>query len=317
MELNIRLLKVFAAVFETRSVGQAAQRLQMSQPGLSTALARLRTALKDPLFFRSSTGMEPTARARILIEPVRGILDALESKLLATLDFDPANSTREFCVALSDVGEVIYLPLALSCLTDVAPVVSMRSVSMPPRQLEEAMSSGAVDLAVGYFPDIKNSQFFHRRIGLHSFACIMRTDHPVSATRLTMHQFTNLKHVVTETQGRTEEVFEKFLRRNRIKRRVVLRTPHFMSVPAIVASTDVIASVPQAVADFVTMRHDLKQVTLPFIPPAFQVNLYWHRSAQHDLGNKWFREVLFSAFQVLKDRAYDRNSRPSPRGLSR
>lgn len=314
LKLDLRLLEVFVAVFDTRSVGQAARKLQMSQPGLSTALARLRGALKDPLFFRTSAGMQPTARARSLREPIRAILDSIESKLLAKSSFDPAISTREFRFALSDMGEAIYLPLAIQCIADAASSLSLRSVSMPPKELEEAMRSGAVDLAAGYFPDIKNSQFFHRRIGLHSFACIMRADHPFTAPRLTLKQFTELSHVVIEAQGRTEEVFEKFLRRKRIRRRVILHMPHFMSVPVIVANTDVIATVPQALADFISTQGNIKQVALPFVPPAFQVNIYWHRSAQHDAGNKWLRETLYSKCQVLKNRAYDRNARPRERG---
>lgn len=315
--LDLRLLRVFVAVFETRSVGQAALRVQMSQPGLSTALARLRTALEDPLFVRTARGMEPTTRARALIEPVTGILEAIESRVYSKPDFDSATSTREFRLALSDIGEGIYLPLAIRSIGAVAPAVTLRSVSLAPRALEEAMASGSVDLAAGYFPDIRTGEFLHRRVGLHSFACIMRSDHPLVATRLTMEQFTGLGHVVIEAAGRSQEVLEKFFRSKRILRKRVLHTPHFMSVPEIVASTDLVATVPQALADFITTRRGLTQVPLPFVPPTFQVNIHWHRSVQDDPGNKWLRDTLFEQIHLLQARGYDRNGRPVRRARIR
>jgi DNA-binding transcriptional LysR family regulator len=309
--LDLKLLEAFLAVFDTRSVGQAALRLRMSQPGLSTALGRLRRILQDPLFVKTPRGMEPTTRARALYDPVRGILEAVESGLFVKPGFDPATSTREFRLALSDIGEGIYLPLALQGIAAAAPGVTLRSVSLPPRQLEEAMDSGKVDLAAGYFPDIRTGEYLHRRVGLHSFACIMRSGHPLAGARLTMKQFTALRHVVIEAGGRSQEVLEKFFRSRRIRRTVVLHTPHFMSVPVIVASTDVVAIVPQALADFITTQRGLTQVPLPFVPPTFQVNLHWHRSVNNDPGNKWLRDMLFAAIPVLQARGYDRNGRPA------
>lgn len=311
--LDLKLLEAFLAVFDTRSVGQAALRLRMSQPGLSTALGRLRRLVGDPLFVKTPRGMEPTARARELYDPVRGILASVESALFVKPEFDPATSTREFRLALSDIGEGIYLPLALQGMAAAAPGVTLRSVSLAPRQLEEAMDSGEVDLAAGYFPDIRTGEYLHRRVGLHSFACIMRSDHPMANARLTLRQFTELPHVVIEAAGRSQEVLEKFFRSRRIRRRVVLHTPHFMSVPVIVASTDVVATVPQALADFITTQRGLTQVPLPFVPPTFQVNLHWHRSVHNDPGNKWLRDMLFANIPVLQARGYDRNGRPQRR----
>lgn len=306
VKLDLQLLNVFLAIYETRNVSQAARVLKMSQPGLSTALARLRVLLGDPLFVKTPRGMEPTSRARALFEPVGSIVDDINSKVLAPPQFDPATATREFRIALSDIGEGIYLPFALRAAQKLAPQVSLRSLFMPPERLEEEMSAGNVDIAIGYFPDIKSNQFYQRRVGLHSFACIVRGDHPEVSDRLTMEQFERLGHVVVQAQGRSQEVFESFLKTERFQRRIVLHTPHFMSVPVIVASTDTIAVVPQALADFGIAQGDFKQVELPFVPPTFQVNLYWHRSVQLDSANKWLRELMIKHFPEIERRAYHR-----------
>lgn len=251
--------------------------------------------------------MEPTSRAQDLIGPIRNIVNLVNSDLLVPPSFDPASSNRNFRIALSDIGEGIYLPYAIRCIQKQAPSASLQSLFMPPKQLEEEMAAGSVDLAIGYFPDITSNQFFQRRVGLHSFACIVRVDHPEVKSELTMKQFGELAHVVVEAPGRSQEVFESFLKEKRYERKIVLRTPHFMSVPVIVAMTDVIAVVPQALADFSVTQRDYRQVQLPFVPPTFQVNLYWHRSAQLDPANKWLREMMISNFPEIQKRAYHRN----------
>lgn len=309
MNIDIHLLRIFLAIYETRSVGRSAQLLDMSQPGLSTALRRLRTLLDDSLFVKTYNGMEPTSRARELVAPIRGILQAVDNELFAMPQFNLATSTREFRLGLTDIGEGIYLPFAVQALEQTAPSISLRSMYLPPREMEEAMAAGDVDIACGYFPDITSNQFLHRRIGLHSFACIVRAEHPIRHRALTMDQYLGLNHVEVEAPGRSLEVFESFLRKKKLRRKVVLRTPHFMSIPVIVGSTDVAATVPQALADFFASMKELRQVGLPFRPPTFQVNMYWHRSQTNDPGNQWLRDVITAQLETLEARAYHRNGR--------
>ncbi|MDR6860745.1 LysR family transcriptional regulator [Variovorax guangxiensis] len=311
--MDLNLLRVFLAVYEARSVGGAAHALGMSQPGLSTALARLRKQLGDPLFLRGASGMEPTSRGRDLAESVRTIMRSIDDVVLKPPVFDPATSRREFRIALSDIAEGIYLPTVLQALEASASHMSLRSVFMTPRQLEAEMAAGTVDIAAGYYPDIKGSAFMHRRIALHSFACIAHKHHAGVGDRMTMEQFSTLPHVVVEATGRSQELFDRFLQKRRITRRVILRSPHFMSVPFIVADSDAVAVVPQALADFVADHPLIKQVALPFRPPVFQVNLYWHRSAHADPANQWLRQVLIRQFPLFQARAYDRNGRPEAR----
>jgi DNA-binding transcriptional LysR family regulator len=314
INMDLHTLRVFVAIHDLRSVSAAALELNLSQSGVSTALARLRTQLQDPLFTKTGKGMEPTARSRCLIAPARKIIQDIESHLLAPQDFDPNTSTREFVLALSDIGEGIYLPSAIRALYQQHSMITLRSLYLPARELESAMANGDVDLAAGYFPDIVSNQFHMHRIGLHSFTCIARTDHPAARGALTEQQFAELGHVVVEPPGRSQEVFERFLKVHQMKRRIVLRTPHFMSVPVIVAETDTIAVLPQALGDFVQGHGEVTQVQLPFVPPTFQVNLYWHRSAHKDAGNRWLRGLLIEQFAAIRARGYERNG-VRPRAL--
>ena len=308
--LDVLLLRVFSSIYMNRSVSAAARELDMSQPGVSTALMRLRGQLQDPLFTRTTSGMEPTRRAREMIGPIRRILQTVDQELFAPPLFDPATSTKEFRLALSDIGESIYLPLAIRSIQYTAPGISLRTVVMPPRQLEEAMATGEVDLAAGFFPDIRGTQVIQRRVGLHSFTSIARVGHPAASKKLTLEQYAQLGHIVVEAAGRSQEVFDQFLREKRIPLKVLLRTPHFMSVPIVVAETDAVAIVPQALGDFARTYGGIQEFAMPFVPPTFQVNLFWHRSAQNDPSNVWLRELIISQFPALSSRQYARNGEP-------
>jgi DNA-binding transcriptional LysR family regulator len=142
VSLDLILLRILLAVYETKNAGAAAHRLGMSQPGLCSALKRARTALGDPSFLRTARGMEPTARTRALVETIRDILATVDGKIIAPGRFVPAESTSEFCVALSDIGETVYLPPIVRWIAEHAPNATIRSVSLRPRQLEEAMEQG-------------------------------------------------------------------------------------------------------------------------------------------------------------------------------
>ena len=112
-DLDLNLIPYLVAIEETRNVSRAAERLGVSQPRVSTALGRLREYFKDPLFVRTSRGMEPTPRALALVPSAREALSRIERGLLDTQHFDPATTTDTFSIALSDVGEIVFLPRLL------------------------------------------------------------------------------------------------------------------------------------------------------------------------------------------------------------
>jgi DNA-binding transcriptional LysR family regulator len=311
MNLDFKLLEIFIAIYQTRSVGEAARILKMSQPGISSALNRLRANLSDPLFIKASSGMQPTSRAHDLFDPISKILVQINSELKVQPHFDPHTSTREFNIGLSDIGECIYLPILIQNLEREAPHIRLRSKSLSPKELEEAMVHGEIDFVAGYFPDIKTGQFLHRRVGLHSFACIMSKNNPLAREKLTLKRFKELRHISIQAPGRSIEVFEKFLKSKKIKRDIALHTPHFMSAPIIVSETNLIATVPQALADHSSENNNIVQKKLPFAPPTFQVNVYWHKSVTNDPGNTWLRGIIFDNLTNFLERGYARNGTQS------
>jgi DNA-binding transcriptional LysR family regulator len=101
---------------------------------------------------------------------------------------------------------------------------------------------------------------------------------------------------VVNAEGRSQEVFERFLQAQGIRRRVVLNTPHFMSLPAIISQSDLVATVPLAVGVWFSSTSRIRVVRAPFAPPQFDLRQHWHRRANNDAQSKWLRTLVYSLF---------------------
>ena len=302
-ELDLNLLTVIVALDEQRSVSRAAAKLGRSQPAVSAALAKMREYFDDPLFLRESNLMQPTPRAMAIADTARSVLGKIAAEIVATPLFDASASELSIKLALSDVGEVVFLPTILRKVRELMPRAAVCSATLPVAEVPRELESGGLDLAVGYFPDLQKSSFFQQTLFQDGFACLIRADHPISANKLTIRQFLQLDHAVVRVESRTEEVIERYLARQKIQRRVVLTTPHFASTPMIIAQSDLIVTVPEPLARyFAGSGANLRVVGLPFELPRIDLKQYWHRKFHHDPRSRWLRSTIFSLFQARRER---------------
>ena len=299
---DLNLLPVLVTIYEHGSVTAAAQRLGMSQSAISTALGKLRLKYGDPLFHRVGHGMQPTARMRGLIEPLREALADLDTSFRSEPVFDPKTTEHVFTFAMTDLGEMVFLPKILRRIRQLAPRAGVRSVAASPAQIERGLETGEIDLAVGYFPDLREKSFLEKHLFFHHFVCLLRANHPISAATLTLAQFLSLEHAVVYGAGRTYEIFERFLRSKKIHRRVAVQTPHFMSIPFVISQSDLVVTVPHAVGVFVESVHmNLRIVQPPMRTPRIDLKLHWHRGFQRDARHRWLRDVVSGLFTDESD----------------
>ena len=299
---DLNLLPVLVAIHEHGSVTAAAQHLGISQPAVSTALAKLRHQYGDPLFHRSGHGMKATVRMRALIQPLRDALVRMDDTFVSETAFNPRTTQRTFTFAMSDLGEMVFMPQILQRIRKLAPRAAVRSVAAGVPQIARGLENGEIDLAVGYFPDLRGKSFVEKHLFFHHFVCLLRADHPVTASALTMAQFLKLEHAVVYGAGRTYEVFERHLRAKKIHRKVVLETPHFLSIPSVIARSDLVVTVPHAVGVFARDLHtNIRMVQPPLRTPKIDLKMHWHRNFQRDPKNKWLREVVAGLFTDESD----------------
>jgi DNA-binding transcriptional LysR family regulator len=141
-DLDLNLLRVFDAVLREKGVTAAAVRLQLTQPAVSNALARLRAVFGDALFVRTPSGMEPTPFARGVAEPVRQALALLDSALAHGPGFEPASATRTFRFYMSDLGQVEFLPPLVERVQRLAPGVRLEAASFDLEHITDGLGSG-------------------------------------------------------------------------------------------------------------------------------------------------------------------------------
>jgi DNA-binding transcriptional LysR family regulator len=290
--LDLNLLRVFDAVLRGRSVTAAAGQLELTQPAVSNALARLRGAFGDALFLRTPRGMEPTPFARELAEPVRQALALLESALAHGPGFDPATSSRNFRFYMSDLGQIEFLPPLVERLRRVAPDVRLEAVALELEDISHALAAGSLDVAMGFLPGL-GPPLRRKALFRDPYVCLVRAGHPIAT--LTKKTFLEASHALVSYRG-GHRVIEEALERAGLARRIVLRVPHFTVVPMVLERTDLILTLPARVARVYERSGAFRSLPPPVPIPSAEVAVHWHERFDVDPGNRWLREQLVELF---------------------
>ncbi|WP_297835505.1 LysR family transcriptional regulator [Pseudomonas sp.] len=293
-ELDLNLLVVFHQLLIDRSVSGAAQSLELTQPAVSNALKRLRTALKDELFVRTSQGMQPTPYAVQLADPVSSAIGTLHGALNRQDDFDPATTQKRFVIAMTDIGEIYFMPRLIDTLLKLAPGVSVSTLRTH-AGLSEALANGSVDLAVGLLPDLQ-AGVYQRRLFHHRYVCLCRKEHPITQQAMTRERFCEYGHVRVVAASTGHGEIDALMQRAGLHRDIKLEVPHFVAVGHILQNTDLIATVPERFASSCTGPFELTMLPLPMPLPEIAINLFWHARCVRDPANRWFRQLMFDLF---------------------
>lgn len=296
-EIDLKLLRLLTQLHALGSVSKAADAVHLSQPAASLALGRLRRILGDPLFVRGTGGMLATARCDEIVAAAREALSLIDDAVLNPVNFDPLTATRDFVVTMSDIGEMVFLPKLMARLSRLAPHCNLQSKAISARELPEALENGQIEMAIGFFPDLERPGFFMQTLFEHRFVCLVRKGHPcVTTDKIPLAVFLDLPHAVVEPEGRSHELFERLLKERGLSRRVQLNIPHFMSVPAIVAATDMIVTVPRAVAEYFVRFGELRIVQPPINTQRYALKQHWHARFNAEPALKWLRGVVAQTF---------------------
>lgn len=305
--IELNLLRVFDAVLQTRSVTMAAYNLGCTQPAVSNALNRLRDALGDPLFVRTSEGMMPTPWAEQIGEPIREAMAQIRETLEHRLQFEPRTAERVFKIFMTDAGQFLLFPELARVATAEAPRLSIHTVQVPPfRMRESALENGEVDLAIGYFEDFEGP--FHRvRLFTEEFVCVVRAGHPAIHGELTLEQFLHARHLVYHPRGcgyaARENMIEGVFQYHGLKRNVAMQITHFLGAWTLVAQSDLLLVIPRRLANACATIVPVQILKPPIALPAFDVAQYWHERFHNDPGNRWLRNRVASLYNPERNAA--------------
>jgi DNA-binding transcriptional LysR family regulator len=296
--LDLNLLRVFRAVWERRNVSRAAEDLGVSQPTVSHALREIREHFNDRIFVRVPGGVMPTPLAEIIARRISQALALLEQGIDIRGDFDPSSSRREFTIIMTDVAEALILPRIIGLCRESAPAISFRAIQLPTESVVAALRDGGADLAIGFSPALRAS-LLRKSLFRSEYVCIASSTHPRIKNVLRSEDFMNERHAVAQSQGTGHHAVEAALQRMGLLDSIGARVPHFMSLPTIVAASDMIATIPQPLAELMLPIASVRIHPVPIRLPKLLIEQFWHERFHDDAASRWLRNLLPHAMQQV------------------
>ena len=293
--LDLNLLLTLNALLIERNVTRAAERLHLSQPSVSVQLGKLRTAFDDPLLLPGPRGMLPTARALALFAPLQAVLAQLELVLQPESAFEPATAQVRWNLAAADATEYAILLPMLPSLRREAPLSRMAVFEAVPERMAHALETGQIDL--GFLaqeeapPNLR-----HRTLFTEHYVLAGRRDHPLLQSAPDLDQFCALEFIVVSPNGggfRT--AVDAALRQLGRTRQVVLSVPHFLTVPPLLAASDMVALLPSRLLK--NALGALRTWEPPVALPDYEMAMVWHERMHLDPVHRWLRERVMDFVQ--------------------
>ncbi|SEH30702.1 LysR family transcriptional regulator [Magnetospirillum fulvum] len=292
---DLNLLVVLSAIFEEGNITRASQKLNLTQPAVSHALARLRDVFQDQLFVRQGAAMVPTPLARQIIAPVRTALQSLGS-LTEERTFDPAADRRVFRLALRDVFESSVLPPLMEQLEKTGSLIAIHSVRTDRTEIETELRRGSIDLAMD-IPFPVGDEINQLRVVRDPLTVVARRGHPqIAEGNLSLDSFLAQGHVMVSSRRKGPGIEDFELNRLGLRREIKLRCQHYFAACRVVSQTDLLLTMPGRYAQVANLAFDNLLLPLPLKIPDLDAVMYWHANMDDDPASQWLRGRLSAIF---------------------
>lgn len=289
--LDFTVLLVFLGLMRHRKAVTVAMEMGMTQSSISHSLRRLRDVFQDPLFLRRPHGLEPTAHAITLEPHIRQCVDLLQGSLSHPPSFDPSRSDKLLRLSALDQVMATRMPSFLKSLTAEAPNMRITGLSQQRDVALASLKEAQIDLALGYFWELA-SEFIQEDLYEENYMVVARQGHPLMTAALTPDQYANARHIVVSPKGDLSGTVDTSLAAVGLTREVVVAMPLFLPALAIVAKTDLIATVPSSLASEMASKFELAVCPPPVAIRPFTISAVRHR---RDLRNPlldWVVDML-------------------------
>jgi DNA-binding transcriptional LysR family regulator len=308
--VDLNLLVVLGALLEERNLTHAGERISMSQPAMSAALARLRKHFDDELLVRVGRGYVLTPLAEQTLPLVKQALRTAGTALEVPPDFDPATSRRQLSISISDYAMTVLLAPLLELLRLRAPLMGIE-IDPLPRDVEENDSYlQRRDLLIGGvglgLPGRRQVVFRDR------FVCIADRSNPCASQEpITLSDVAGLRHAAADFGRGTITPAERALLRRGVQPDKAVTVPGLLQLPFAVSGTRLIAFVPERLARRCAGPLGLVVVPVDWEPPELVEAAHWHPVRSTDPTLEWLRGILREMSSLL-DSAPEPAAAPRP-----
>ncbi|GAB3530665.1 LysR family transcriptional regulator [Photobacterium alginatilyticum] len=286
---DLNLVVIFDQIMKEQSITVAAERLAMTQPSVSNAVARMRHQWRDPLFVKHGRGVRPTPYALKLwqqvTEPLHNISDAISPDT-----FDAREATTTFRIALTDGTAAVVMPALRQIIEQEAPNIAIHTV---PYKLdgEDLLSNADVDLVFDHYngetKHIRTKEMFDNH-----FVCIMNSNHVLASSDLTLNSFLQADHLLVSLSGDATGILDERLAEINKTRRVAMTVNSFAGALNLLHASHLICSMPYSI---VAEYHAIDTLAIKPVPieiPPVKISMAWHCRDDHSPSLRWLRTVI-------------------------
>ncbi len=294
-DIDLNLMPVFSALMRHQSVSRAAEHLHLSQPAVSNALRRLRVLFDDMLFVRNGSSMEATDKARSIAHAIENGLQGFARAFSDEISFEPHKSERHFMIACNDDVECAVIPALMKDIAVSAPSVHIRTCRLTDTVAQ--LQNSVVDIVIGRRTEPLPRFIQQEPCYTDRYVSLYKERHSLLKKRPSLSTWLSAKHLVITPTGGDEGRIDHVLSADGLQRTVTMRTHHFMAAPIIVASTDLVVTVPERVADIFADVYGLRKTKPPFNIPPIYYTVACHANKSETPAIAWMRKRILACMR--------------------
>jgi DNA-binding transcriptional LysR family regulator len=297
---DLKLLMCFDALMAERSVSRAAERLNLSQPAMSHALARLRRLFDDPLLLKGRGLMTPTSRALQLEGQVQDLLSALRRLAEQPAAFEPATARVQFSVMAPEYAEYLLAAPVTLHLEREAPNVALDFRASDPDRALDWLARGDLDFRLGWWPEppaaLRYKLLFRDRL-----VCAVRKNHPRFKASISTDDYLAAAHVRVQTPRTSVSsgALDQAATALQHTLDVTLKVQNLAVMSEVVSRSNLVATLPERLAVRLQEKYPLQVLPLPLAVPDIRMALYWHERTHKHAAHRWFRQAVSDAAKTV------------------
>ncbi|WP_285164506.1 LysR family transcriptional regulator [Shewanella goraebulensis] len=294
------LIPTFVAIVEEKSYTKAAKRLGISQSAVSQGVTRLKEVFKDPLFIRSSHGVEPTQFAFDIYPTLASAVENIAYTMPEFKKFDPLKCDKQFVISSLSVFGYTLLPELAALMSHEAPLASVKVEPLFNHDLTNILRSQQCDLVIEAHSN-QHSDLRSKVIMKDNLCVMCRKEHPrFKDNKITIESFLAEKHVIhSQLDQKDGYLMGRGLKDESTlgKRQIAWQASSIIEMLPVIEQCDYISILPQRLVDKYVDVFNLKQLDASFLQDPVEVAMYWHSSRTNDPSHKWLRNQLEKATQ--------------------
>jgi LysR family transcriptional regulator, cyn operon transcriptional activator len=290
--MEIRLLRYFAAVAETRSFTRAAETLGVSQPTLSHQIRKLESDLGTLLFERGARHVTLTSAGATFKPFCDRTLKELDSGVLAIADLKGlVRGTLRMAVfhsfANSGLGPV-FAQFAL-----LHPGVKIEARLLSRVDMERGLLAGDLDFAIAYICDdaehIVAEKLFDEELVL-----VVGSRRTIPGNRLAMRRIVDFPLVLLTPEFGARQYLERFFASRRLTPKVAIEMNAVDPILALVRDSDLATVVSQGAVDASTPGVHVVRLFDP--APRRGLAILWRRGGYRSAAALRLAEMIHARY---------------------